>query len=358
MNACWQTRPFEDCIERVTYTPKIQRKDFLTDGRYPIVSQEDEFINGYWDTDSDVFKIKTPVVVFGDHTKVLKFVDFDFVLGADGVKILQPREFLVPKYFYYQLQTANLDSLGYARHYKLLKELTIKYPVRAEQERITAILDKAFEGIAAAKANAEKNLQNARALLESYRHSIFTQREGWAETTINKISTNLDSRRVPITKSARKSGSYPYYGASGIVDYVADFIFEGDALLISEDGANLLARSTPIAFSVTGKYWVNNHAHILKFESLATQKFVQHYFESIRLDDYITGAAQPKLNQAALNSIPISIPRSEGDQAVVVDRIEALSLEADRLASSYEQKLMAIEALKASLLHRAFKGQL
>src|SRR5438270_3459804 len=120
MKVRWNKRPFEDCIEKVTYTTKIQRKDFLDDGEFPIVSQEEDFINGYWNNGADLFKVMTPVIVFGDHTKVLKYVDFDFVLGADGVKILQPREFLLPKFFYYQLQTANLDSLGYARHYKLL----------------------------------------------------------------------------------------------------------------------------------------------------------------------------------------------------------------------------------------------
>jgi restriction endonuclease S subunit len=152
MKAGWQSKPFEECIEKVTYTQKIQRKDFLGDGTYPIVSQEEDFINGYWDNEVDLFSVATPVVVFGDHTKVLKFVDFDFVLGADGVKILQPCEFLEPRFFFYQLQTANLDSLGYARHYKLLKELEIGYPARSEQQRIVGILDAAFDGIAIAKA--------------------------------------------------------------------------------------------------------------------------------------------------------------------------------------------------------------
>lgn len=77
---------------------------------------------------------------------------------------------------------------------------------------------------------------------------------GWEEKTLDQIAINLDSKRIPITKADRASGEYPYYGASGIVDYVADYIFDGDALLVSEDGANLLARPTPIAFSVTGKY--------------------------------------------------------------------------------------------------------
>ena len=158
----------------------------------------------------------------------------------------------------------------------LAKSVEIPYPPLAEQQRIVGLLDEAFEGLATAKANAEKNLQNARALFESHLQSVFTQRgQGWVETTLDKISTNLDSKRVPITKNVRTSGEYPYYGASGIVDYVGDYIFEGANLLVSEDGANLLARSTPIAFSVSGKYWVNNHAHILKFENMATQRFVE-----------------------------------------------------------------------------------
>ena len=108
MRAGWNSKPFDDCIEKVTYTKKIHRKDFLAEGALPIVSQEEDFINGYWDDETNLFKTKTPIVVFGDHTKVLKYVDFDFVLGADGVKILKPRDFLLPKFFYYQLQTAIL----------------------------------------------------------------------------------------------------------------------------------------------------------------------------------------------------------------------------------------------------------
>ena len=127
--------PFEQCIEQVVYTAKVQRKTFLSDGAYPIVSQEDAFINGYWDNEADLFKIATPIVVFGDHTKVLKYVDFDFVLGADGVKILQPRDFLLPVLLL-PATSSDLDSLGYARHYKLLKELKLAYPaLRAAADR-------------------------------------------------------------------------------------------------------------------------------------------------------------------------------------------------------------------------------
>jgi type I restriction enzyme, S subunit len=130
----------------------------------------------------------------------------------------------------------------------------------------------------------------------------------WKISTLDQLCENLDSKRVPITKSSRNSGDVPYYGASGIVDYVADYIFNGNLLLVSEDGANLLARTYPIAFSITGKTWVNNHAHVLRFTEETTQRFVEYYLNSISLEPYVSGMAQPKLNQKALNSIPIPIP--------------------------------------------------
>ncbi len=273
---------------------------------------------------------------------------------------------LSPRFLFYGVNShlkAIEDVTGYAtvKHISSKQILDIDFPIPPlpEQQRIVTILDKAFDGIATAKANAEKNLQNASALFESHLQSVFTQRgEGWVEKTVDQLSTNLDSKRVPITKSDRKTGEYPYYGASGIVDYVADYIFDGDTLLVSEDGANLLMRSTPIAFSASGKYWVNNHAHILKFENMATQRFVEFYLESIKLDEYITGAAQPKLNQKALNSIPIPIPTAVKAQAKVVQSIESLSAEIQRLESFYQRKLAALDELKKSLLHQAFTGQL
>jgi type I restriction enzyme S subunit len=137
----WSSRSFEECVEDVKYTNKIQRKNFLEKGEYPIVSQEAEFINGYWNDSADVFQITRPVVVFGDHTQVLKYIDFNFVLGADGVKILSPKGFLHPKFFFYALRNTRLKSLGYARHYRLLKEQQISFPELLQQVEIVSTLD-------------------------------------------------------------------------------------------------------------------------------------------------------------------------------------------------------------------------
>ncbi|MCD6433374.1 MAG: restriction endonuclease subunit S [Sulfurimonas sp.] len=134
----------------------------------------------------------------------------------------------------------------------------------------------------------------------------------WKE--LGKISENLDSMRKPIASGLREAGEIPYYGASGVVDYVKEYIFNGDFLLVSEDGANLIARNTPIAFSISGKNWVNNHAHVLNFNTYVERRFVEFFLNSIDLTPYISGAAQPKLNQRNLNSIKIPIPHPENSE--------------------------------------------
>lgn len=121
-------------------------------------------------------------------------------------------------------------------------------------------------------------------------------------------------------------GIYPYYGASGIVDYVKDYIFDGNFLLVSEDGANLLARVTPIAFSISGKNWVNNHAHVLKFHDLYMQKYVEFYLNFLDLQSIISGAAQPKLTKNSLDKIKIPVPDEVVLKRIVstLERFDAL----------------------------------
>lgn len=149
---------------------------------------------------------------------------------------------------------------------------------------------------------------------------------GFVSVTLNMISENHDSKRKPITSGNREAGEYPYYGASGIVDYVSGYIFDGDYLLVSEDGNNLVARSTPIAFSISGKNWVNNHAHVLKFDCYATRRYVEFYLNAIDLSQFISGGAQPKLNQKNLNTIPIPLPAIKEQERIVgiLDRFDAL----------------------------------
>lgn len=287
------------------YTTKVPSSDYLPVGAFPIVSQEEGLISGYWNNDADVFHHSKPIVIFGDHTRIIKYVDFDFVLGADGVKILLPVDGLSAKFLSYYLRWYKVPSLGYSRHFKLLKEASVPVPPVFEQEKIVAELD-SLTGIVEKK---KQQLDDLDKLAQSIFYEMFgdpnVNDKHWRTVKFSETCKNLDYMRRPITAKDRIAGAIPYYGASGIVDWVKDFIFDGDFLLISEDGANLLMRHTPIAFRAKGKTWVNNHAHILQFEHLFEQCFMEHFINLMDISSLITGAAQPKLTQANLSSIDV-----------------------------------------------------
>ncbi len=138
----------------------------------------------------------------------------------------------------------------------------------------------------------------------------FQPREGWVVARFGDIVVNRDGDRVPISKEFRatRKGPYDYYGASGVIDSIDDYLFDKLLLLIGEDGANLVNRSTPIAFIAKGKYWVNNHAHVIDAVSPDLLKYLEVYINAIDLKPYLTGTAQPKMNQAKMNSIPVVVP--------------------------------------------------
>ncbi|MDA5498629.1 restriction endonuclease subunit S [Yersinia aleksiciae] len=198
----------------------------------------------------------------------------------------------------------------------------------AIQSEIVRILDTftAFSTELTAELTAELTLRKKQ--YNYYRDQLLSfDRDKVEFKTLGVLAENLDSNRKPITSGLRETGNIPYYGASGIVDYVKDYIFEGDFLLVSEDGANLLARNTPIAFSISGKTWVNNHAHVLKFDTYAERRFVEYYLNSIDLTTYISGAAQPKLNKKNLESISIPNPSHVEKERIVstLDKIDTLA---------------------------------
>lgn len=135
----------------------------------------------------------------------------------------------------------------------------------------------------------------------------------WPLKRISEVANFENNKRVPLKSLDRekRQGNYPYYGASGIVDYIDDFIFDGNYLLISEDGENLRTRNTPIAFQAKGKFWVNNHAHIFSEKEDGILDYLEYYFSVLNIGAYITGAVQPKLNKANLDKIEIPIPPLE-----------------------------------------------
>ena len=131
----------------------------------------------------------------------------------------------------------------------------------------------------------------------------------WKAKPLGSCIEVFDSCRRPVTKKDRVLGPYPYYGASGIVDYVDSYIFEGLHVLVAEDGENLRSRKLPIAYLADGRFWVNNHAHVLRANDENDTRFLSYMIESLDLSGFITGSTQPKLSQAALLSIPLRLPK-------------------------------------------------
>ena len=167
-------------------------------------------------------------------------------------------------------------------------------------------------------------------------------KDGWEYKKLGEVATLYDSQRKPVTKKDRKNGIYPYYGASGIQDYVDNYIFDGRYLLVGEDGAKWGANDKT-AFIVEGKIWVNNHAHIMTFDDSVKDRFVEYYLVGKDLNEYITGAVVPKLTQASLSKIPIPIPPLAEQERIVaeldllssiIDKKKAQLKELDQLAQS------------------------
>lgn len=136
----------------------------------------------------------------------------------------------------------------------------------------------------------------------------------WRAVDLADCTNNLDAQRVPMLSNLRKPGPYRYFGASGVIDNVASYIYDGDYLLVAEDGENLRTRNTPVALWVTGKFWVNNHAHVLQARSSSNGRFLYYWFQQADISGYLTGTTMPKLSQASLNRISVLLPPSPNSE--------------------------------------------
>lgn len=139
----------------------------------------------------------------------------------------------------------------------------------------------------------------------------------WFEKPLGEVTNNHDGKRRPVKESDRKKGLFPYYGASGVVDYVDGYLFDGSYLLVAEDGENLRSRQTPIAFMAHGRFWVNNHAHIVTGNGEVSTEYLRYFLQIADIQPYLTGAVMPKLTQGNLNRIPIRYPSPQYQQAIV-----------------------------------------
>uniref|UniRef100_UPI004025F560 restriction endonuclease subunit S n=1 Tax=Candidatus Cryptobacteroides bacterium TaxID=3085639 RepID=UPI004025F560 len=184
--------------------------------------------------------------------------------------------------------------------------------------------------------------------------------EGWCITDIGELLINRDGERKPVSlaiRSKQKNKVYDYYGAAGVIDKVDNYLFDECLLLIGEDGANLLSRNKNNAFLADGKYWVNNHAHVLDTIDKFILSYVAIVINSMKLDDYITGSTQPKLSQDNLNKIPIFLPPLN-EQKRIMTELERWFALIDQIDQGKVDLQETIKQTKSKILDLAIHGKL
>jgi len=280
-----------------------------------------------------------------------------------------------------------------------VKQLPLPLPPRAEQERIVAAIEEQFSRLdagVAALGRVRQDLRRMRAavlqaavtgrlvpttdnrvaideLLRSLRQARVQKRvrrgsveaptrmvpDTWDWVPFADLTIGFDGRRVPVKSSdrARRHGPYRYYGAQGIIDHIDDFRFDGEHVLIAEDGANLASRTQPIAFVVRGQFWVNNHAHVVQPRSGVLSEYLALALNADPLRGSVTGTAQPKLTAAALNGLLVPLPSTE-EQQRIVSEVERQTSLIDSLNAAVSSTTERATGLSSSILAAAFGGHL
>ncbi len=375
MREGWEIKAFEDCLDKIKKTPKIPKNQFLSEGNFPIISQECDYINGYWDNDKDVLNVEKPVVLFGDHTKIVKYIDFNFVLGADGTKVFLPIKKINSKFFAYQLQSLDMPSLGYARHYRLLKNVNIVIPPLAEQKQIVAIFDEAFAAIDRARANIEKNIENAKELFQSKLNDIFAQKgEGWEVKKLGELGA-VQTGTTPPTNDKKNYGNFipfvkpAHFNPDGTID-VGDCmlsesglakgrLFPKNSILMVCIGATIGKTGfSPIPVSS------NQQVNALTPNRGYNPKFLYYSMISCELQKQVldegkgSQATLPIINKTKWSNLNIRIPKSEDEQKEFVLLLDSLKNEALKTKDLYQRKILQLDELKKSILQKAFSGEL
>lgn len=321
---------------------KLPQSEFRETGSFPVVDQGRDFVAGYTDDEQYLFRSAAlPVVIFGDHTKTVKFVDFPFVMGADGVKVLKPNETCDARFLYHYLSQAKIPDAGYSRHFKFVKELKIPLPRLAEQRRIAAILDKA-DALHAKRREAIAKLDQLlqSVFLHMFGHPLANERS-WPLVRIGDVCS--PKQWPTITGKQLESSGYPVYGANGVIGFYSSFNHAVPTILVTCRGATCGTINVCEARSyVTGNAMALNNLDTAKVEL----DYMATMLRMRGVNEVITGAAQPQITRAKLSPVLIPLPplslqtRFTRTSEAIADRKAALQEHAsglDHLFSSIQQ---------------------
>ncbi len=337
----------ENLLCKIRYPEKLLRSQFKATGKYPIIDQSENFIAGYYDDESMLIHLEKPVICFGDHTLVLKYVDFDFILGADGVKILVPIDAIDTKYLYYVLKTNPIESRGYSRHYTYLKELKIPHPpieiqrqIVAEIESYQKIIDGAKQVVAnySPKINLDSNWQKLR--LDEISIEI---KNGINVQQINSVGKYRVTRIATIAQGIVDLNNTKWTNDEPVENY---FMKEGDILLSHINSYEHLAKTA--IYHENGEKVVHgiNLIRIRTNRKLIDPNYLIIYLKSKEFIERARSFAQRAVNQASINianlkSIMIPCP-SLSEQEAIIEKIvneQRLMDSCEELISIFEQKI-------------------
>ena len=373
----------------ITITKKMKSKNYLKHGKFPIIDQGKNLVSGYCDDETMLIKIDTPVIVFGDHTRCFKFVNFNFVAGADGIKILKPKANFDAKLFYYFCQILNFPNKGYARHYQYLIKTDINFPrEQAEQNLIVKKIESCFEKIDFAISNFKKSKE----LIGIYKQSVLSHAFNGKLTNSNLNSWQFKKLGEIISKekyamkrgpfgSALKKDFFVENGVRVFEQYnpinqdphwkryfitqdkfkeLEAFKATGGDLLISCSGTlgKILELPKDVEFGI-----INQALLKIRLDSnqILNSYFIHYFnsnkFQNLILEKTIGTAIKNIASVAELKKFEIPLPNLQ-TQAQIVAQIEKRFKAADSALNLIEQNLKKAEILKQSILSKAFNGRL
>jgi len=368
MREGWTYKRFEDCLVKALKAKQVQTSEYGSGTKYPIISQEEKLVSGYCDDESLLYHIDRPVVIFGDHTRALKYVDFDFIVGADGVKILIPKDFLKTKFLLYYLQWCNIPNLGYSRHYKLLKEINVPTPHLEIQQSIVAELDKINELIGLKKSQ----LSDLDSLAQSIFYDMFgdpvENEKGWEMKRLEEIVTE----DCPISYGIVQPGDGVDNGVPVVrpVDMTQTFVsrvgLKHTTVEISNSYKRTILKGNEILMCVRGTTGLVSLASselagcnvtrgITPIECNANNDrlFVYHQLQSCGIQYHISnftkGIALKQINMKDVREIPLIVPPLPLQQSFAV-RIAAIEQQKQRISASIKD----LETLLASRMQYWF----
>lgn len=369
MKQGWEYKKFEACINKTPKPKQVKTEEYNSGTKYPIVSQEDKLISGYYDDESYVFHIDSPVVIFGDHTRVLKYVDFDFVVGADGVKIISPKQELDAKFLLYYLRWYKIPNLGYSRHYKLLKKLNVPLPPKSTQLTIVSELDKINELIRLKK----EQLKDYDNLAQSIFYEMFgdpvENGKGWEVKKLGEVCVKItDGDHMPPPKSET---GIPFLTISDINKETRELDFSNTYFVPREYYNNLKeerkAKPNDLLYTVTGSYGIpvivkderqfcfQRHIALIRPQKEVLSTYYLCYWVlsaavKSMADKVATGIAQKTVGLNSIRKFEIILPPLSL-QHLFAQRIEQI----EHQKSAVQKSITDLETLLASRMQYWFE---